>query len=179
MIGPADSHSLPGGTKERAMRSLVVYHSHSGNTRRVAERVGQDLGADMIEVRSTRYGPGVVSYVRAAFDSWRGRLPEIEVSGGSPEQYDFVMLLAPVWAGHASTPLRAYLAQNRSKFKRAAFVLTCGGHCPPTAFDEMGTLSGVKPEMTFVLREQDIKSGGVVPPALSSFLSSIKLRQAA
>lgn len=158
------------------MRSLVVYHSHSGNTRRAAERVAQDLGADVIEVRSTRYGAGAISYIRAAFDSWRGRLPDIEAVGGSPEQYDFVMLMGPVWAGHASTPLRAYLARNRSKFKRAAFVLTCGGWCQPTAFEEMGTLSGVNPEMTFALREQEIKGESVLPPALSSFLSSIKLR---
>lgn len=161
------------------MRSLVVYHSHSGNTRKAAERVAQDLGADLREVRSTRYGRSGVGYFRAAFDSWRGRLPDIEAVGASPEQYDFVVLMAPVWAGHASTPLRAYLARNRSKFKRAAFVLTCGGWCPPTAFEEMGTLSDVKPETTFALREQDIKGGGPLPPALSSFLSSIRQRQAA
>jgi hypothetical protein len=87
--------------------------------------------------------------------------------------------MGPVWAGHASTPLRAYLTRNRSKFKRAAFVLTCGGWCPPTAFDEMGTLSDVKPEMTFVLREQHINGGGPLPPEFSSFLSSIRRRQAA
>jgi hypothetical protein len=161
------------------MRNLVVYHSRSGNTRKVAERAAQDLGADVIAVRSANYGTGVIGYLQAAYDSWSGRLPAIEVNGGSPEQYDFVMLMGPVWAGRAATPLRAYLVQNRSKFKRAAFALTCGGWCPPSAFDEMGNLSGVKPEATFILREQDIKSGPDLPPALASFLSSIKLRQAA
>lgn len=161
------------------MRSLVVYHSHSGITRGVAEKCAKDLAADVVEVRSTRYGPGALSYMRAAIDSWRGRLPEIEISGGAPEQYDFVMLMAPVWAGHASTPLRAYIARNRSKFKRAAFVLTCGGHCPPGAFVELERLAGVRPEATFALREQEIKGSAALPPALASFLSSIKIRQAA
>lgn len=161
------------------MRSLVVYHSRSGNTRRVAEQAALDLGADLAEVRAPYYGFGVFSYLQAAFDSWKGRLPEIEVSGRSPEQYDFVLALGPVWAGHAATPLRAYLAQNRNKIKRAAYALTCGGWCPPSAFDEMAGLSGVKPEATFVLREQEIRTGAVTSPALASFLSSVKLRQAA
>lgn len=161
------------------MRTLVVYHSRSGNTRKVAERAAEAIGADLSEVRATRYGLGVFSYFQAAFDSWKGHLPEIEVSGRSPEQYDFVLVLGPVWAGHAATPLRAYLAQNRNKFKRVAYVLTCGGWCPPGAFDEITTLSGVKPEATFAVREQEIKTGLTLPPALASFLSSVKLRQAA
>jgi hypothetical protein len=161
------------------MRTLVVYHSRSGNTRKVAERAAQDLGADVAEVRAPRYGPGVFSYFQAAFDSWSGRLPEIEVSGRSPDQYDFVLALGPVWAGRAATPLRAYLALNRNKIRRAAYVLTCGGWCPPGAFDEMASLSGVKPEATFAVREQEIKTSAALPPALASFLSSIKLRQAA
>jgi hypothetical protein len=161
------------------MRSAVIYHSRSGNTRKVAEQAGRDLGADVIEVRSKQYGLGTSSYLQAAFDSWMGRLPDFEAHGGPPAQYDFVLLMAPVWAGRAATPLRAYLVQNRGKFKRAAFVLTCGGWCPPGAFDEMANLSGVKPEATFVLREQEIKSSHPLPPALASLLSSVKFRQAA
>ena len=127
------------------MRCLVVYHSRSGNTRKVAERAARDLGADAVEIRAARYGLGIFGFLRAAFDSWRGRLPVIEVSGGAPEHYDFVLLMAPVWAGHAATPMRAYLAQNRGRLKRAAFLLTCGGWCPPRAFEEMSNISGIKP----------------------------------
>ena len=113
------------------MRSLVVYYSFTGNTRMVAERAARDLDADTAEVRAPRYESGGFRFLRAAFDSWRGRLPAINVSGRRPEEYDFVLIMAPVWAGHAATPMRAYLAQNRGKFKRAAFLLTCGAQCPP------------------------------------------------
>ena len=87
--------------------------------------------------------------------------------------------MAPVWTGHAATPMRAYLAQNRGKLKRAAFLLTCSGWCPPRAFEEMSNISGIKPETTFSLREQDIKGSSDLTPALASFLVSIKLRQVA
>ena len=161
------------------MRSLVVYYSFTGNTRTVAERAARDLDADTAEVRAPRYESGGFRFLRAAFDSWRGRLPAIEVSGGRPEEYDFVLLMAPVWAGHAATPMRAYLAQNRGKFKRAAFLLTCAGSCPPRAFEEMAALAGLEPEATFTLRDREIKASAGLPPALASFLASIKLSKAA
>ncbi len=161
------------------MRSLVVYHSLSGTTRKIAELAAKDLGADLIEVHAPRYGRGVVSYVRAAFDSIRGKLPDIAISGSAPDPFDFVLLAAPVWAGHASTPMRAYLMQHKGKFKRAAFVLTCGGHAPPKAFDEMSADAGVKPEKTFTLREKDVKAGAALPADLAAFLASIRLKLAA
>jgi flavodoxin len=161
------------------MRCLVIYHSLSGNTRKVAERAAGHLGADIAEVRAARYRPGVLGFLRACHDSWAGRLPPIEVSGGSPETYDFVLVMAPVWVGHASTPIRAYLGQNRGKLRSTAFLLTCGNSTPPRAFEEMSKLSGVKPEAVFSLRERDIKAGSVLPPTVASFLSAIKLKQAA
>jgi hypothetical protein len=161
------------------MRSLVVYYSLTGNTRTVAERAAREFDADITEVRAPRYEHGGFRFLRAAFDSWRGRLPEIEVGGGRPDECDFVLLMSPVWAGHAATPMRAYLAQNHGKFKRAAFLLTCAGSCPPRAFEEMTALAGYEPEASFTLLDREIKGSAELPPALSSFLASIKLSKAA
>jgi hypothetical protein len=140
------------------MRCLVVYHSLSGNTRKVAELAARALGGDVAEVRSPRYESGAFRFLRAAFDSWRARLPTIEVSGTSPEHYDFALIMSPVWVGHAATPMRAYLVRNRGRFTRAAFLLTCAGSCPPRAFEEMTALSGIEPDATFALHDRDIKA---------------------
>jgi hypothetical protein len=161
------------------MRSLVVYYSFTGNTRVVAERAARALDSDIAEVRAPRYESGGLRFLRAAFDSWRGRLPAIEVSGGRPEEYDFVLLMSPVWAGHAATPMRAYLAQNRGKLKRAALLLTCAGSCPPRAFQEMASLAGLEPEATCTLLDREIKDSAGLPSTLASFLASLKLGKAA
>jgi flavodoxin len=161
------------------MRSLIVYFSLAGNTRTVAERAARDLDAGIAEVHAARYEAGAFRILRAAFDGWRGRLPPIEAGGAHPEGYDFVLVMAPVWAGHAATPIRAYLAQNRGRFKRVAFLLTCGGNCPPRAFEEMAAHAGLEPEATFTLRDQEIKAGTELPAALASFLASVRLDTAA
>jgi hypothetical protein len=161
------------------MRYLVVYYSLSGNTRKVAELAARALDADLAEVRAPRYETGSFRLLRAAFDAWRGRLPALEVSGGRPEQYDVVLLMAPVWAGHAATPMRAYLAQNRGKLKRAAFLLTCAGSCPPRTFQEMTALAGREPESTCTLPDREIKGSAGLPSALASFLAALGPAKAA
>ena len=161
------------------MRSLVVYYSFTGNTRTVAERAARELNADVAEVRAPRYESGGFRFLRAAFDSWRGRLPAIEVGGGRPDEYDFVLLMSPVWAGHAATPMRTYLTHNRGRFKRAAFLLTCAGSCPPRAFEEMTALAGFEPEATFTLLDREIKGSAGLSSALASFLASLRLSKAA
>jgi hypothetical protein len=75
--------------------------------------------------------------------------------------------------------MRAYLERHKGTMKRAAFVLTCGGHTPAKAFDEMAEDAGVKPEKTFVLRERDVRSSPALPADLAAFLSSIRLKLAA
>ena len=161
------------------MKYLVVFYSLSGNTKALAEHVAQSLGAEFAEIRCSKYGRGFLSFFRAAIDSSKGKLPPIDVSGPSPERYDFTVLLAPVWAGHAATPMRAYLTRNRGTINRAALILTCGGHCPPSAFDEMAAIAGVKPERTFTFSGADRKRGAYVTTELDAFLLSLKQHQAA
>ena len=161
------------------MTNLVAYYSLSGTTRKLAERAAADIGADLLEIRTPRYRPGFTGFVRAAFDSWRGRLPKIDAAGRSPDDYDLVLLMAPVWVGHAATPMRAYLAVNRGKIKRAAFVLSHGGNCPPRAFAELAELAGAKQELALALPEKESKRSDYRPAALMAFLRSIGLKKAA
>lgn len=161
------------------MRSLVVYHSHTGTTRKLAEAAARDLGADIVEVRASRYRRGIASYMRAAYDSVMGRLPEIDAGNIKPDSYDLVLLLAPLWAGRASTPMRAYLTQHRGKMRRAAFVLTCGGNVPPKAFEQMAAIADLTPERTFSMREKDLKAREQLPTVFKDYLNSLKLRRAA
>ncbi|HEX5959564.1 MAG TPA: hypothetical protein VFY92_13025 [Hyphomicrobiaceae bacterium] len=160
------------------MQCLVVYYSLTGNTRKVAERAARSLAADVAEIYAQRYRSGAFRTIRAVFDAWRGKLPAIEVDGAAPDNYELVLLMGPVWAGHAASPLRAYLAQSRGRLRRAAFLLTCAGSCPPRAFEEMAVAAGIKPEATLMVLDREIGSTGL-PSALATFLASINASKAA
>jgi flavodoxin len=161
------------------MRILVAYYSLSGVTRRIATRAAGELGADIVEIKASRYKPTFFGFLRAASDSWSGRLPAIDATGGAPHRYDFTLVLAPVWAGHAATPIRAYLSQYTRQFKRAAFLLTCGGNCPKSALDEMANLAGAEPEATFVATEKELKDSSGWPAQVAAYVAALAEKKAA
>ncbi len=160
------------------MKTLVVYYSLSGKTRTVAQALAQELAADSEEIRCARYRPGFWVYVKGSYDSAVGRLPGINNPEREPSPYDLVVVGGPIWAGHAATPVRAYLRQQAGRLSKVAFVLTHRGSPPDKALREMQALAGVAPIDTLVVRERDVENG-TFKSAASSFAASLQERGAA
>lgn len=159
------------------MNALVVYYSLTGKTRSVATALAKALGADVEEIRCSRYFPSFLGFIRAGYDSWRGKLPLIEPSAHAPQHYDVVVVGAPIWAWHVATPVRAYLREERSKLPRVGFFLTHGGSGSEPAFREMKTLAGRAPIATLVVREKDVKEGNF-GAAITSFAATMPKNKA-
>lgn len=160
------------------MRILVVYYSLSGTTRKVAEALATTLGADIADVRCSRYGRGAISFLSACYDSVMARLPAIDAPQTHIRNYDLVIVGSPIWAGHAATPIRTYLKERRGQFKRVALFFTCGGSAPQAAFAELSQIADAQPEATLVLRTRDVMRNGV-SAAVEAFSRSFKVKAAA
>lgn len=127
------------------MKTLVVYYSRTGATRKVAEELARVLHADLEEIRSERSYRGLFGFLRGGHDSMRGTLPVIEPAKNEPGDYDLVILAGPFWAGHAAPPLRAYLDAHKSEIKSVGFVLTLAASDAKQAFAELAAQAGQKP----------------------------------
>lgn len=112
------------------MKTLIVTYSRTGTTRKLARAVADALYADSTEIRCDRYRPGLLRYLRAGYDSVRGNLPPIDVSPVQLQDYDLVLLAAPVWTSYPALPLRAFLDGKPDLPARVGLVLTFGGHSP-------------------------------------------------
>lgn len=81
------------------MKSIVIYYSYGGNTRRVAEQIGKAICADQIQIRTVK--PYTGSYDQVVEQGQRevnsGFLPEIQPVEVDLSQYDTVILGTPVW----------------------------------------------------------------------------------
>ena len=160
------------------MRTLVVYYSLTGNTRTVATALANDLAADLEELRCSRYVQGIWGFMRAGYDNWKGRLPSIEPVQHSAARYEQVVIAGPIWAFHAAAPIRAYLAQERDRLPRVAFLLTHGGSAASRSLSEMENIVGHSPVAHLVLKEADIK-GRRVAASLAEFAGRLRGRAAA
>ena len=160
------------------MRSLVVFYSLSGNSRVVAEAIAQALEADVEEIRCDRYRPGIIGALKAGYDSWAGKLPEIGTPLRDPSNYDRVVVGGPIWAWHAATPIRAYLRQWSGRLGDVGFYVTHGGSPPGEAFAEMEAFADATPRAVIAIRDRDVKARKF-SPAMSAFVSALRQDKAA
>ncbi|WP_249279438.1 flavodoxin [Guopingia tenuis] len=80
-------------------KTLILYYSLGGNTRRVAEMLHRQLGADIAEIRAKTPYSGdyndIVQQGKKEVD--KVFLPEIHSISPSPSPYDQIILGSPVW----------------------------------------------------------------------------------
>jgi len=160
------------------MRALVVFYSLTETTRRVAQALAAELGADIEEIRCPRYRRGFFGFWRAAHASWKSKIPEIAPCKHDPKDYELVAVGGPVWAWDASTPVRAYLMREATGLPAVAFFVTVGGVGFEKALATMEALAGREPAATLVLRSEDFKRGRD-QVAISSFAAALGRSEAA
>ena len=119
------------------MKTLVAYYSRTGNTKFVAEKIAQNLSADLCEVKDKKNREGKLAYLSAGGDAMREKLTEIELSKPA-DGYDCLIIGSPVWAGKIAPAIRKFLATTDLSAKQVAFFVTMGGK------DAKGALENVK-----------------------------------
>lgn len=138
-------------------RILVIDYSRSGNTHKVAQAIAGACGADLEQIRDAKPRRGLWGWIRSAREAIRAIPGEIRSPSRDPTDYDLVVLGSPVWAGHVSSPMRAYLGERSSALTRIALFVTEGGSGGPKALAEMSALAGLQPVATLEVRAKEIR----------------------
>lgn len=138
------------------MKTLVVYYSRTGNTRKVAESISKMLKCDIEEIVDMKNRKGILGFLGAGRDTVFNKLTRINVKK-DPSEYDMVIIGTPIWVGNMTVAIRTYLNLYKGKFKHVAFFCTMGGSGDKRAFKNMEELIEKKPESTLVLRDREIK----------------------
>jgi flavodoxin len=103
------------------MRTLVVYYSHTGNNRYLAEQVAHSLKADCEQIRPR---PGAFLFlIMLSFLNIGARPAPLT---RTVEEYDQVILVGPIWMGRLVSPLRGFLMRYRKRIKQLYFITCCG-----------------------------------------------------
>ncbi len=108
-------------------KTLIVYHSRTGYTRRIARHLADRLGADLDEIRIVQPMHGVLGYAACAIEAMAGLAPALRPMRHKPADYDLIIVGTPVWFWNLSSPVRSWLENFGSRGKRFAFFCTMGG----------------------------------------------------
>ena len=110
------STSLP----QLSGRSLVVYYSASGNTRRVAQAIAEQLSADTFEVTPVQpYTSADLNWtdrssrvVQEYEDESLRNIPLTSTTVPDWESYENVFIGYPIWWGIAAWPVNGFVSAN-------------------------------------------------------------------
>ncbi|MDR2431398.1 MAG: flavodoxin [Candidatus Margulisbacteria bacterium] len=119
----------PNGKEEKTLKILVVYYSHSGNTREIANMLKDLTGGDIFEIQTTAPYPAeynaIVKQVKKEKNS--GIKPQIKNGFAGSQNYDLVFLGSPCWFGTIATPVETFLSRQDFSGKTIVPFVTSGG----------------------------------------------------
>ncbi len=105
------------------MKTLIVYFSFTGNNKTLADAMGKDLRADVLQITE----PKKRAMFRIMLDMLFNRFPKINELSIPWEQYDHILLLAPIWNYLIANPMKTFIRKNKTYLKNYSFITLCSG----------------------------------------------------
>ncbi len=152
-------------------KTLVVYHSRTGHTRRVARALAGRLDADLEEVETRTAAPGVLGWVRSGIEAVAGVEPPIRQGRHDPSHYRLVVIGAPVWMGRLPGPLRSWVREHPLNGAQVAFFCTEGRTGDARLFAQLRSLCKQRPLATMAVTEAQLEAD--LDPVLDRFATTL------
>ncbi len=137
-------------------KTLIVYHSRSGYTRRIARVLAARLNADLEELHIVQPLDGPLGYLMCAVEAISGLAPALRPTRKDPAAYDLIVVGTPVWFWSLASPVRSWLEAHPLRRRRFAFFCTMGGSGAACVFSTMKQLAGAEPVATLALTDDGI-----------------------
>jgi len=141
------------------MKTLIVYYSRTGLTKKIATIISEALKADLDEIIDNKKRSGPIGYMTSGRDAMKGVLTTI-THAHNPKDYDFIIIGGPVWVWTLTPAVRTYLDQNSDalRVKKVAFFATQGSSGSDKKFEVMEAMLKVKPISTLTINGKDFKT---------------------
>lgn len=137
------------------MRTLVVYHSEYGGTRRIAEEIARAAGADTEVLGVAESGGGQMGYQPQGLLE-RYEPEQIAALRHNPEDYDVIAIGTPTQGHHVPDPVRSFAQMYRDRLKDVAFfVVAEQGEAAPV-LRELGELVQRRPVAEMAVQGEEL-----------------------
>lgn len=140
---------------------LIVYYSHSGNTKALAQMIHSRTGADLFEIEVEKPYPTDYSTIvkQAKEELNNGYLPPIKSKIENLADYDTIFLGSPNWWSTIALPVMTFLENHDLSGKTVVPFVTHGGGGVANCIKEMEKrAAGAQFAQGLVLRDSRVKS---------------------
>lgn len=124
------------------MKTLVVFYSRTGSTKKIANSLAKKLNADLDEIVDHNHRRGFIGIISSCIAVAKQKLTAISTKK-DPKNYDLVIIATPIWVGTITPAVLTYVTQFKSQIKKYA-VLAVGDDAPNKAVASLETILGHK-----------------------------------
>lgn len=116
-------------TGTRRIKMLIIYYSHTGTTKYIAEKLSEKTGGDLFRIETVKTYPSEYSALteEAKRELQEGDLPALKKGPPDMSSYDLILVGGPVWWYTVATPVMSFLKQADFKGKRVSAFCTHEG----------------------------------------------------
>ncbi len=156
------------------MKTLVVYYSRTGMTKKVGEEIAGLLKADSEEIIDLKKRSGAIGFMVSGKDAMQNKLAKIKPIEKDPKKYDRIIIGTPVWGSNMAPAIRTYLTDNKLDGKKINFFCTAGGSGMGKAFTAMEKLApNLNPGGSLAILSREVGSEAY-KEKVKSFLKELK-----
>jgi flavodoxin len=149
----------------RDPKTLVVFFSRTGVTKRLAEAIARAEGGELEELREARSRRGPWGWLRSGYEGSYGYSAKTLPLEHDLRAYDLIFVGSPTWSRSLSSPVRGFLEDYGSQLKDVALFATCGGHGAEDVLDQMTSFLSETPLARLALLEREAKHNPAVRAA--------------
>lgn len=139
------------------MKTLVLYYSWSGHTQRLAHKLAREQGAELCEVKDETRPGTLCAYTLGSLAARRQAAWPIRPLGKALEEFDRLILMAPVWWGFPAPAFNSVAAAlPAEKDVEVVLVSASGGSAARQKVTALLEAQGCR-----ISRWQDVRSTDV------------------
>lgn len=108
---------------------LIIYYSHTGTTKYIAEKLSEKTGGDLFRIETVKTYPAEYSALteEAKKELQESDLPALKKGPPDMSSYELILIGSPVWWYTVATPVMSFLKQTDFKGKKVAAFCTHEG----------------------------------------------------
>ncbi|KAJ5071981.1 exported protein-related [Anaeramoeba ignava] len=157
---------------------LIVFHSRSGNTKKIAQEIQnkfkKEFETDLEEIKTEKRYSKLGIIFAAGKDAMTKKLTNIAPPQKDVSQYSTVVVGTPIWAWTITPAVRTYLESQKKKFKKTAFFCTFGSSGDQGTFQEMKKILNLDPISTLPITRKELRNKSY-EQKMEKFIEKIKL----
>ncbi|MDL2287891.1 NAD(P)H-dependent oxidoreductase [Oscillospiraceae bacterium OttesenSCG-928-F05] len=108
------------------MKTLIIYYSYTGKTKKLAQHLADKEQTDMIELKDQKRPSTIGAYVAGSLSARRQKQAKLQPFKADFSAYEKIIVAMPVWAGFPAPAFNNIVALLPSG-KQVEIIMTSGG----------------------------------------------------